>query len=157
MEKKMKRIPFDVELAKAITKGEKEGRVVTKNERLARIICWDYHTRYKYPIIALVKNGHMENVRTYNINGKNEILPDLDIFLEVPDEQEVKPKFELGQEVLVRNFVDSEVQAEWVHCYYSHFSKNTNLHIADGSEWKECIPYNGRTKHLLGTTDDWEG
>lgn len=28
MEKKMKRIPFDLELAKAITKGEKEGRVV---------------------------------------------------------------------------------------------------------------------------------
>ncbi len=30
MEKKYKRIPFDLELAKAITKGEKEGRVVTR-------------------------------------------------------------------------------------------------------------------------------
>lgn len=65
---------------------------------------------------------------------------------------EVERKFTLNQEVLVR-----DVMSEWRHAHYSHFSKRYDQHVADAMPWQKCIPYNEQTKHLLGTTDDWEG
>ena len=41
METKYVRVPFDVEMAKKITNGEVEGRVVTRDGRSVRILCFD--------------------------------------------------------------------------------------------------------------------
>ena len=87
-----KRIPFDLELAKAITKGEKEGRIVCGNNLPARIICTD-RLGYDRPIVVLIKEGRNEVVQSYTKNGHyptKESDPNLDLFLEVPDEQEFK-------------------------------------------------------------------
>lgn len=92
MEKKYKRIPFDLELAKAITKGEKEGRVVTRDSYPVRIICWDAKDK-SFPIVGLVDEGKCEISHTYKNNGSFSYSTrenSLDLFLEVPEEQALK-------------------------------------------------------------------
>lgn len=68
---RFKKVPFDIELAKKITKGEIKGRIITLDGREVRIICWDKKPIDKnspsYPIVALVKNdcgGEMLNTYT---------------------------------------------------------------------------------------------
>lgn len=95
----MKRIPFDLELAKAITKGEKEGRVVTRCNQVIEIKHIIEDVTCDCPIICLIgnrvitytKKGNYQNTATQNIN---------DIFLEVPDEQDFKE----GDVVMYSNF-----------------------------------------------------
>lgn len=88
----MKRIPFDLELAKAITNGEKEGRVVTRDKECVNIIYWDRNPQLQdNVIVALV--GEADRVVTFRKNGyyrENEIGTGDDLFLEIPDEQEFK-------------------------------------------------------------------
>lgn len=235
MEKKYKRIPFDLELAKAITKGEKEGRVVMRNNKPIRLISFSIDDRF-CPILGITDNWDGTNTACqFTIDGGFLVTKQTnenDLFLEVPKEQalkegdvvmyskfqvaiynkdlqrvfawttlkgekpryddtfftppvrlatpeekqllidalkkdnsekareylkrffgiEVEHKFTLNQEVLVR-----DVMSEWRHAHYSHFSKRYNQHVADAMPWQKCIPYNEQTKHLLGTTDDWEG
>jgi hypothetical protein len=43
METKEITIPFDLERAKRITNCEEEGKIVTRDGRNVRIICWDAH------------------------------------------------------------------------------------------------------------------
>ena len=50
---------------------------------------------------------------------------------------------------------------EWTLCQFSHIThldNNVYKYVAVGAMiFKQCIPYNDSTKHLLGTTDEWEG
>lgn len=78
METKYVRIPFDVELAKKITSGEVEGKVVTRDGRSVRIICWD--RKGVNPIVALIEQQNGEEVSYYPKNGSWET-----IMLEVPE------------------------------------------------------------------------
>lgn len=234
MEKKYKRIPFDLELAKAITKGEKEGRVVTRGNYPILFISFNILRAASVLVVYKDEDGKSVDNTVYS-DGRvfsDDVLDVGDLFLEVPDEQEfnegdvvmysrnqvaiykgdmqkvfawttlkgekphyddtfftfpvrlatpeekqiltdalkkdnsdkareylkrffgieVEHKFTLNQEVLVR-----DVMSEWRHAHYSHFSKKYNQHVADAMPWQKCIPYNEQTKHLLGTTDDWEG
>lgn len=103
MEKKYKRIPFDLELAKAITKGEKEGRVVTRDSRKARVVCWDKAGKL-FPIVALLADTQFNESTAYYTEKGKRAYPgtrdcDDDLFLEVPD------KFNLN-EVDVETFGD---------------------------------------------------
>lgn len=41
MEQKLVKVPFEVELAKKITNGGVEGRIVTDNGSEVRIVCFD--------------------------------------------------------------------------------------------------------------------
>ncbi len=243
MAKKMKRIPFDLEMAKAITKGEKEGRIVVDGYEDTKIV--SFNNNGINPIIALLSRNGYDTARECNAEGVFYIRKAsgkfyYELCLEVPDEQEFKEgdvvvfrddsgdhlsilksitdtavnlcalttskqelfssaidvycnmgairlatpeerqqlidvlkkdnsdkameylkrffgievehKFTLNQEVLVR-----DIMSEWRHAHYSHFSKIYNQHVADAMPWQKCIPYNEQTKHLLGTTDDWEG
>ena len=46
----------------------------------------------------------------------------------------------------------------WNLCQYAYYRKDIDMFVSvGGNTWKECIPYNEETKHLLGTTDDWKG
>ena len=74
-------------------------------------------------------------------------------FLGIEEKQECE--FEPKDWVLGRM-----VSKTWCLCQFSH--KET---LFDGKVWyvaiggigySQCIPYNDQTKHLLGTTDDWE-
>ena len=69
----------------------------------------------------------------------------------------MEKQFEPFECVLVRH----DGQSEWTTGIYSRIGKNcTNetIHICAGGglPYKECIPYNENTKHLLGTTKPYE-
>lgn len=69
--------PFDLEAAKA------GAPVVTRNGRSVRIICTDMIDG-EYPVIALVREGHWESLRSYTTDGKcvvGEIISELDLFM----------------------------------------------------------------------------
>lgn len=41
METKYTTVPFDIERAKRITNGEEPGKIITRDKRDVRIVCWD--------------------------------------------------------------------------------------------------------------------
>lgn len=71
---KYKKIPFDLELAKKITNKETKGRIVTREGRKVRIICWDKKSvdekAHEYPIVALIQNDYNgEMSQTFTAEG----------------------------------------------------------------------------------------
>lgn len=87
METKMIKVFFDVELAKKITNGEIKGKIVTRNGKDARIICWDKKSDSIYNIVALLDESTMERILSYTINGSEvaEEERDNDLMLEIPE------------------------------------------------------------------------
>lgn len=66
-------------------------------------------------------------------------------------EEKQEQKFEFLQPVLVRDGNgDSWKYGEFI------FERAGVYYVNGGIGWYSCIPYNDQTKHLLGTTDDWE-
>ena len=71
---------------------------------------------------------------------------------------EVIPKpyeFKTGEPVLVRDN-DENI---WILSSFIQFIPTSCFHVTNGvrpSHWKQCIPYNERTMHLLGTTEDYK-
>ena len=61
--------------------------------------------------------------------------------------------FYAGMPVLVRDG-DSD-DDEWTYALFSHYSSNRTAYkfSASGDVFRQCIPYNDDTKHLLGTAD----
>ena len=87
METKYIIIPFDVERAKRISNGEEEGKIITRDGKEVRIICFDVKND-KYPIIGLVKEGDKEAPETFKKNGiytPDEKECEYDLFLSVPE------------------------------------------------------------------------
>lgn len=89
MEQKLVRVPFDVELAKKITNGKVDGKIVTRDGDSVRILCWDKKDK-TYPIAALVDNGSEEDFKTYTNEGvwntdKTCTLKKHDLMLEIPE------------------------------------------------------------------------
>ena len=69
---------------------------------------------------------------------------------------DLKPKCEFKpfDKVLGRNEKDDVWEAE----LFSHYREESQYPFrCIGFSRKYCIPYNEKTAHLLGTTDDWEG
>lgn len=89
MEKKYIKVPFDVEMAKRISNGEVDGKIITRDGYNLRIVCFDAKTNY-YPIVAMMadENGE-ETVITRTIDGK--IVPSAideyngNLMLEIPE------------------------------------------------------------------------
>lgn len=87
MEQKLVRVPFNIEMAKKITNKEIEGRIVTRDGRSARIICWD-RKGLDLPIVALVDNEKgEEGYESFTACGKwsDEGTDALDLLLEIPE------------------------------------------------------------------------
>lgn len=86
METKYITIPFQVERAKRITSGVEPGKIVTRDGRGVRVVCWD--AKGDNPIIALIED---ENCRewpySYLNNGSYniDISRDIDLMLSVPE------------------------------------------------------------------------
>lgn len=86
-----KRVPFNLKLAKKITNNETKGRIVTRNGRLARIVCFDrkeIEDMFDPPknIIALVENKE-GNEGVFEVRDTGMILAeetDYDLQIEVP-------------------------------------------------------------------------
>lgn len=85
METKYVRVPFEVELAKEISNGSKDGRIITNSGCSVRIIC--FNRRYERPILALIDTESVEICEPYTYNGK---ISDYetnykDLMLEIPE------------------------------------------------------------------------
>lgn len=87
METKLVRVPFSADIAKNITDGKVEGRVVTREGKEVRIICID--KKYPdYPIVGLimVEEGKEQVVCfTYNGNYNKDRQTNDDLFIEIPE------------------------------------------------------------------------
>ena len=92
---------------------------------------------------ALEKEGKRWNPDTKKIEG-------------LPKKCEFKP----FDKVLVRDYLEDKWMPNIFSCYdgtreYKYGCIAGNIDNVVFSKY--CIPYNEETKHLLGTTDDWEG
>ena len=82
----MIQVPFDIELAKKITSGDIPGKVVTRDGKNARIVCFDKKNP-DYPIVGLVIRENIEVLASFTsegiyskgCSGKN------DLMLEIPE------------------------------------------------------------------------
>lgn len=85
MENELVRVSFCVELAKKITSSEVEGRIVTRDGRNVRILCFE-RNYYSYPIVALVSKYGIETVYSFTNDGKISHLAKsgCDLFIEIP-------------------------------------------------------------------------
>ena len=87
MEQKMTTIPFDVELAKKIQAGEHPGKIVTRDDKGVRILCFDAFNAY--PLVVLIKSISSEYSVMYNEVGKASWADETelpgDLVLQVPE------------------------------------------------------------------------
>lgn len=67
---------------------------------------------------------------------------------------DLKPKVELKpfDKVLVRDFGSQA----WQVSLFS-YKDSDSYYCCNGCGWNQCIPYNEKTAHLLGTTGKWKG
>ena len=70
-------------------------------------------------------------------------------FFGIEEKQECE--FEFLQPVLVR----ANPSYQWLYGNFTHMSGELHF-VSGGIGYKYCIPYTEQTKHLLGTTDNWE-
>lgn len=103
---KTKIIPFNLETAKKIQKGEIEGQIKTRCGYTARILCTDLEQAQ--PVLAAFATYKMESVSHYTKGGRFYISGEsheLDLVLEVPDNE---PQFKPFDKVLVRDCDENE-------------------------------------------------
>lgn len=109
MEQKLVRVPFDIELAKKITNNEVDGKIVTRDGRCVRIVCWDMKSEDS--IVALMQGEFTENVRSYTADGLfiSKYENPGDLMLEIPEYMTFKDgvliAYECGDLVLFRNHI----------------------------------------------------
>lgn len=115
MEKKIVKVPFEVEMAQKITNGEIDGRIVTRDGRNARVVCWDKKSDSIYNVVALIDEKIMERILTYTIKGYevDEKDSDNDLMLEIPEYMTFKD----GDILMLRN------QYHFVFVYNSEIGK----------------------------------
>lgn len=85
MEMRFVRVPFDVEMAKRISNGEVEGKIVTRDGRNVRVVCWD--ARGDQCILALLAGKSKDDVGAYPNDGRifMEGESPADLMLEIPE------------------------------------------------------------------------
>ena len=138
--------PFDLEAAKA-------GKpVCTRDGRKARIICFDFRDVEEICcLIVAVAHGEAEKIYYYdscgNYRGGDSSKYDL---MMLPEE---KPKYEFKpfDRVLARNASFHQ----WGARFFDRMFEG-DYACTDSLVYKQCIPYNEQTAHLLGTTDNFE-
>lgn len=85
MEKKLVKVPFDVELAKRIQDEDVEGKIITDDGRIVRIVCFDAVREDR--LVVLVPEGCIEKTYNYTPDGRvfvNDKSP-LDLMLKIPE------------------------------------------------------------------------
>lgn len=158
-----KKIPFDIELAKKIMNKEMKGRIVTRNGRQVRIICFDLKNPV-WGIIALVLNNiNSEDVLEYQNNGcysTNIGGHELDLLLEVPtyyrDYSNFKPC--KWQPCLVRDTA-SDLWRMGVCCGTDSYEVPIfySANNSDGCcHWGHFLPLSKVTERLFGTKKSYE-
>lgn len=73
------------------------------------------------------------------------------LIVDLPKKCEFKPM----DWCLMRDIRGEECFA-WSLCQFAYQLESGKYEAVGGMRFEECIPYNEQTKHLLGTTDEWE-
>lgn len=162
---KFKKIPFDLELAKKITNKEVKGRIVTKEGKKVRIICWDKkpvdEEAHEYPIVALIQNDYNgEMSQTFTAEGAA-CYPNYksryDLIIEIPtyylDYSNFMPQ--KWQTCIVRNF-NYEVWVIRVCCGKDSDGGPTFFNTPSYHYWNYILPLNNVTERLVGTIKSYE-
>jgi hypothetical protein len=155
---KFKRVPFDIELAKKITNKEMKGRIVTRNGRQARIICFDLKNPV-WGIIALVLNNiNSEDVLEYQNNGcysTNIGWHELDLLLEVPTYYKDYSNFVpcKWQPCLVR---DNDKEDWNISVCKGRNSAGEAIFFPFGCTYEHCLPLSKATERLVNTRMSYE-
>ena len=130
MEKKLVIVPFDFEMAKKIASKEIEGRIVTRDGRSARIICWDKIDNKNYHIVALVKdNKGLEHSYFYTDNGKYTTITDIsnsDLMLEIPEYRTFK-----DGDIIACGWEGQNEGSAWVSIVKSIRVLKNDIHTSD--------------------------
>lgn len=161
-----KKISFDLELAKKITNKEVKGRIITRDGRQARIICFDRKETddiFDPPknIIALVENKDgSEGVFAFRNTGMILLTEETyhDLQIEVPTYYRDYSNFvpQKWQPCLVRENEDE--------IWLLQVSKGKRcgdvvlFYCPDGSPnvWRHYLPLSKVTERLVGTTKSYE-
>ena len=116
------------------------------------------HIHYKAPFniysIRLAKEEEKQKFVEW-LQGENtdEAKNILKLFFGIEEKQECE--FEPFQQVLVRD----DCKRRWRCTLFNFYDKHKEPSypfVCIGGSFRYCIPYNDQTKHLLGTTDNWE-
>lgn len=163
---KFKKIPFNIELAKQITKKEVKGRIVTRDGRKIRIICTDRKDKSdviaQYSVIALVteKDGHECEYEYLDTGRFSAVIEetDLDLHIEVPTYYRDYSNFVpcKWQPCLVRDVDDDP----WnVMVCVGEKTDGDALFYGPGRQkytWGEVLPLSKITERLVGTRKSYE-
>ena len=116
------------------------------------------HIHYKAPFniysIRLAKEEEKQKFVEW-LQGENtdEAKNILKLFFGIEEKQECE--FEPFQQVLVRYDCKRRWRCDLFNFYDKHKEPSYPF-VCIGGSFRYCIPYNEQTKHLLGTTDNWE-
>lgn len=140
METKMITIPFDLERAKRIQEGKEEGRIITREGKKARIICWDLKSKC-FSLVALILNCDEESTEEYDylytkkgFFDSEESSNKYDLVLEVPEYTQYKD----GDILVDKNgkcpFIYKGVKDDFCD-YYAGICITGNLKFRDFGAW----------------------
>ena len=116
------------------------------------------HIHYKAPFniysIRLAKEEEKQKfVEWLQEENTDEARYILKRFFGIEEKQECE--FEPFQQVLVRD----DCKRRWICALFNFYDRRKETlypFVCIGGSFRYCIPYNEQTKHLLGTTDNWE-
>lgn len=144
----------------SILKGEVE--LMFDNINFNSYVSYDHETSYNAG--ELTYDEHADNIDTIRLATEEEKQQLIDALKQSTDprakeylkrffgiEEKQKCEFEFLQPVLVR----ANPSYQWLYGNFTHMSGELHL-VSGGIGYKYCIPYTEQTKHLLGTTDNWE-
>lgn len=164
MKTNYRNIPFNIELAKKITRGEMKGEIIARCGKKVRILAFDIHNT-TYPIAAVIKannSSDKEVVSAFTNEGKYEEILNTpnDLFIRIPiyykDYSNFKPaKY---QPCIVRDMslekwiigVCSGIDSYHLPVFYTHISKDDSIHH------EQYLPLSKVTEQLIGTTMSYE-
>lgn len=160
---RFKKVPFDIELAKKITKGEMKGRITTLDGREVRIVCWDKKPIEEYPIVVLATNDcGSEMLFTCTEEGLVINYPNYksryNLILEIPTYNEDYSNFvpQKFQPCLVRD----RGECLWGVQVYSHSDCQDKMLFYDKEGYvipfNYVLPLSKVTARLIGTCKSYE-
>lgn len=171
MEHKMATIPFDLETAKKIRKGEKLGQIVTEKGRNRAEIVYEDDSCNPYLLLVVIHSIPVSTGWFFPtgeaLSGSNNLLLEVPEYTTFKTEEylkrffgiEEKPKYEFKpfDKVLVRKEEDEgwsiSLFAREITVYSDELTYE--YECCNGIIWNYCIPFEGN-EHLLETTENPE-
>ena len=154
MAKEIKRMPFNVGLAKKIQNGDIAGRICTEAGEPAEIIDFELAPDSRFPLGVKYYDCGTPMLSNFSLEGEcladagtsttyNTLVLELEI-------ESVESDFEPFDKVLVRDVVATDNR--WFPAFYFRFINGMHETL-EFAFYKECIPYEGN-ENIIGTNNE---